>query len=80
MDKTEKLPANKILGQTPQNTPQWPSVFTRLFRGCNKGRNNCRCFCVELVKLVPVHQYSAEIFIYSGSFGILGSDGKQNTP
>ena len=70
MDKTEKLPANKILGQTPQNTPQWPSVFTTLF----KGRNNCRCFCVELVKLVPVHQYNVDIFLYSGSFGILGSD------
>ena len=75
MDKTEKLPANKILGQTPQKTPQWPSFFTRLFRGCN----NCRCFCVELVKLVPVHQCSVDIFLYSGSFGKLGSDGKQNT-
>ena len=40
---------------------------------------NCRCFCVELVKLLPVHQYSLDIFSYSGPSGILGSDGKQNT-
>ena len=25
--------------------------FSRLFRG----RNGCRCLCVELVKLLPVH-------------------------
>ena len=49
--------------------------FSRLFRG----RNSCRCFCVVLVKLLPVHRYSADIFSYSGPSGILGSEGKQNT-
>ena len=34
---------------------------------------------VEFVKLLPVHQYSADIFSQSGPSGILGSDGKQNT-
>ena len=34
---------------------------------------------VELVKLLPVHQYSVDIFSYSGPSGILGSDRKQNT-
>ena len=29
-------------------------------------------------KLLPVHQYSVDIFSYSGLSGILGSDGKQN--
>ena len=43
--------------------------FSRLFRG----RNSCRCFCVELVKLLPVHRYSIDIFLYSGPSGILGS-------
>ena len=33
---------------------------------------------VELVKLLPVHQYSVDIFSYSGPSGILGSDVKQN--
>ena len=32
--------------------------FSRLFRGCN----SCRCFCMELVKLLPVHQYGVDIF------------------
>ena len=36
--------------------------------------NSCHCFCVELVKLLPLHQYSVDIFLYSGSSGILGSD------
>ena len=36
-------------------------------------------FCVELVKLLPMHQYSVNIFSYSVPPGILGSDGKQNT-
>ena len=36
--------------------------------------NRCRCFCVELVKLLPVNRYSD-----SGPSGILGSDEKQNT-
>ena len=37
---------------------------------------------VELVKLLLVHHYSThiDIFSYSGPSGILGSDGKQNTP
>ena len=35
--------------------------------------------CVELVKLLPVHRYSVDIFSYSGPSGILGSDRKQNT-
>ena len=34
---------------------------------------------MELVKLLPVHQYSVDIFSYSGPSGILGSDRKQNT-
>ena len=33
---------------------------------------------VELVKRLPIHQYSVDIFSYSGLSGILGSDGKQN--
>ena len=49
--------------------------FSRLFRG----RNSCRCFCVELVKLLSVHRYSVDIFSYSGPSLILGSDGKQIT-
>ena len=32
---------------------------------------------VELVKLLPVHQYSVDIFLYSGPTGKLGSDGTQ---
>ena len=31
--------------------------FSRLFRG----RNTCRCFCVELLKLLHVHRYSVDI-------------------
>ena len=34
---------------------------------------------MELVKLLPLHQYSVDIFSYSGPSGILGSDRKQNT-
>ena len=34
---------------------------------------------LELVKLLPVHRYSVDIFSYSGPSGILGSYGKQNT-
>ena len=34
---------------------------------------------MELVKLLPVHQYRFDIFSYSGPSGILGSEGKQNT-
>ena len=34
---------------------------------------------MELVKLLPVHRYSVDIFSYSGPSGILGSDGKENT-
>ena len=49
--------------------------FSRLSRG----RNSCRCFCVELVKRLPVHRYSIDTFSYSGASGILGSDGKQKT-
>ena len=50
--------------------------FSRLFRG----GNSCRPLChVELVKLLPVHRYSVDLFSYSGPSGILGSDGKQNT-
>ena len=32
--------------------------FSRVFRG----RNSCCCFYVELVKLLPVHRYSVDIF------------------
>ena len=35
---------------------------------------------LELVKLLPVHRYSVDIFFsYSGPLGLWGSDGKQNT-
>ena len=34
---------------------------------------------MDLVKLLPVHQYSVDIFSYTGPSGILGSDGKQYT-
>ena len=34
---------------------------------------------MELVKLLPVHRYSVDMFSYSGPSGILGSYGKQNT-
>ena len=44
--------------------------FSRLF----SGSNCCCCFCVELVKLLTVHQYSVDMFSYSGLSGILGSD------
>ena len=27
-----------------------------------RGRNSCRYFCVEFVKLLPVHRYSVAIF------------------
>ena len=47
--------------------------FSRLFR-CH---NSCRCFCVELVKLLPVHRYSVDFFFIFWS--LLGSDRKQNT-
>ena len=51
-------------------------LLSRLFRG----RNSCQQLChVELVKLLPVHRYSVDLFTYSGTSGILGSDGKQNT-
>ena len=49
--------------------------FSRLFRG----RNSCHCFCVGLVKFLPMHQYSVDIFSNSDPLGILGSDGTQNT-
>ena len=32
--------------------------FSRLFRG----RNSCRCLCVEFVKLLPVQQYNVDSF------------------
>ena len=44
-----------------------------------RGRNGCGCFCVELVKLLPMHRYSVDIFSNSGPSGIMGSGGKQNT-
>ena len=36
-----------------------------------RGRNRCRCFCVELVKSSP------KVFLNVGLSGILGSDRKQ---
>ena len=33
---------------------------------------------MDLVKLLPVHRYSIDIFSYSGPSGILGSDGRLN--
>ena len=33
---------------------------------------------MDLVKFLPVHPYSVDIFSYSGPSGILGSGGKQN--
>ena len=53
----------------------WLQGRNRLFRG----RNSCRCFCVDLVKLLPMHRYSVDILSCSGPSGILGSDRKQNT-
>ena len=41
--------------------------FSRLFRG----RNICRCFCVELVKLLHVHRYSVDMLSCSDPSGIL---------
>ena len=35
---------------------------------------------MELVKLLPVHRYSVDIFSYSGPSGILSSGRNQNTP
>ena len=40
----------------------WPILPLQLFYGINNS----------------MHQYSVDIFSYSGSLGILGSDGKQN--
>ena len=34
--------------------------YSRLFRG----RNSCRCFCVEVVKLLPVRQYTVELIFF----------------
>ena len=34
---------------------------------------------MELVKRLPVHQYSVDIFSHSGLSGTLGSHGKQKT-
>ena len=34
---------------------------------------------MELVKLLPIHRYTVDMFSYSGPSGILGSDGEQNT-
>ena len=34
---------------------------------------------MELVKLLPAHRYSVDIFSYSGPSGILGSGRMQNT-
>ena len=48
--------------------------FSRLFRG----HNSSLC-CVELIKLLPEHRYSIDIFSYAGPSGLLGSDGMQNT-
>ena len=49
------------------------------FSGLFRGRDSCCCFCEELVKLLPVHRYSGDIFFsYSCPSGVLGSDGKHN--
>ena len=42
--------------------------------------NSGHCFCMELVKLLPLHRYSVDIFSYSGPSGILGSDGENRIP
>ena len=34
---------------------------------------------VELLKCLPIHRYSVDIFSYSGPSGIFGSDGKQSS-
>ena len=44
-----------------------------------QGRNSCRYFSVEFVKLLLMHRYSVDIYSYSCLSGILGSDVKQNT-
>ena len=35
---------------------------------------------MELVKFLPLHQYSVDIFSYSGPSGILGSDAESRIP
>ena len=45
----------------------------------NKNERLLSLCSVELLKLLPIHRYSFDIFSYSGPSGILGSDGKQNT-
>ena len=45
--------------------------FSRLFRDLRQ----LSLYCVELVKLLHVHQYSVDIFQYSGLSGLLCSDG-----
>ena len=37
------------------------------------------CFCVQLVKFLPVNRFSVDLFSYSGPSGILSSAGNQNT-
>ena len=49
----------------------WGIRFSRLFRG----RKSCHCFCVELENFLPEHQYSIDIFSYSGPSGMVGSNG-----
>ena len=46
--------------------------FYRLFRG----RNSCRCFCVELVKLFPVHRYSVDIFFHIDALSISSQENR----
>ena len=59
---------------------QMESVFFSFIVGCRfyfqiikkRGRNSCRCFCVELVKLLPDHRYSVNIFFIIWSFRSVG--------
>ena len=55
-------------------------ILAKIFESTvSLGSNSCRCFCVELVTLLLLHQHSVDSFSCSGPSGILGSDGKHNT-
>ena len=52
MDKNDKLPAYRILGQTPQNMPQWPCrVETSSGQHCGA---SAYTICIETVLFYSV--------------------------
>ena len=61
-----------VFGKEGSGTPVFKILVRalRLFRGC-------RYFCVELVKLLPVHRYSVDSFSLPGPSGTLGSGQKR---